>query len=82
MIKYTYDNQGHELKLWIDPEDGSLNASVGGNTVKVPEDTGREMIYEVRKKQNEFDEVQRKKKSCWVRFVDFFSIKSYAIETT
>ena len=70
MIKYTYEDHESSLKIWVDPNDGSLNVTVSNNTVKVPDETGWEMIKIIKDKQSAFYEAERKKKSPWMRFME------------
>jgi hypothetical protein len=70
MLKYTFETKEQELKTWVDPESGSLNIQIGGETVHLPHEIGMELIAVLRQKQGIFKDVERKKTSSWNRFLE------------
>ncbi|MEX2513849.1 MAG: hypothetical protein WD398_13170 [Cyclobacteriaceae bacterium] len=73
MLKYTFETQDQELKTWVDPENGSLNIQIGGETVHLPNEIGMELIAVLRQKQSIFKDIERKKVSAWNRFLESIS---------
>ena len=70
MLKYTFETKEQELKTWVDPESGSLNIQIGGETVQLPHEIGMEFIAVLRQKQCIFKDVERKKTSSWNRLLE------------
>lgn len=71
MLKTSYE----ELKMWVDPSDGTLNVQIDDRHVKVPHDDGRELIGIMVTKQRAFQERERTKKPLWDRCRDFFNFE-------
>ena len=69
-----------ELKMWVDPNDGSLNVSIDGKEVSVPDETGRELISIMIGKQRIFHEEQRNKLSFWSKLMNSFNFKQQHYE--
>lgn len=80
MLKTSYTQDNKELKMWVDPNDGSLNVSIDGKQVSVPDETGRELISIMLQKQRLFNEEQRQKLSFWSRFLNAFNFKQQHYE--
>lgn len=51
MIKFTIDGQVNSLKAWVDDKDGSLNITLGEETIKVSNEDGNELIEKIQAKQ-------------------------------
>lgn len=80
MLKTSYTQDNKELKMWVDPQDGSLNVSIDGKQVTVPDETGRELISIMIGKQRLFHEEQRNKLSFWAKFLNAFNFKQQSYE--
>lgn len=76
MLKYTFETNDHELKAWVNPDNGSLNVQIGNETVNVPYEIGAELIATIKQKQSIFKEVERKKLSTWNKFVEMIAGQS------
>lgn len=81
MLKTSYTQDNKELKMWVDPNDGSLNVSIDGKSVNVPDHLGKEMLNIMQTKQKlyftEIDKIERTKMSFWTRLVKYFTFKDY-----
>ncbi|MBD3629166.1 MULTISPECIES: hypothetical protein [Cyclobacterium] len=73
MLKYTFETNTHELKTWVDPNNGNLNIQIGDETVNIPHETGMELIAVIRQKQVMYREVDRKRLSSWSKFMEMIS---------
>ena len=76
MLKTSYTQDNKELKMWVDPNDGSLNVPIDGKEVKVPHESGRELISIMVKKQMLFRELQSEKLSFWTKLSNFYNLKA------
>ncbi|MEX2513851.1 MAG: hypothetical protein WD398_13180 [Cyclobacteriaceae bacterium] len=73
MLKYTFETSTHELKTWVDPNNGTLNIQIGNEKVNVPHEIGMELVAVIRQKQVMFREVDRKRLSAWSKFMEMIS---------
>lgn len=76
MLKTSYTQDNKELKTWVDPNDGSLNVSIDGKQVTMPQELGNEMISIVSSKQDLFVALKVDERNEWNRFLDNLKVNT------